>query len=318
MATYYVDSAATGAADGSSEADAWTTIDTAMNNVTGGDKVWVKASGTYSEQATIDTAGGQQTPVVFEGYSSTTGDNGIVAWTNSGATCLATALTSTYYIFKNFSFQNATSAFSSTTADYMTFYNCKFVSMSSHGIRGDNYFNFHNCEFTSNGGNGLDVDAGGAVTGCIFDSNTGTACQTDGTIVAFYNNVFFGKQNANGAYFNTGTISVINCTFDGEGGNNTNSVAVRAEGATQVFMADCIIYDWYIGVNLSNFPIHIQSCATNMLMNSNNTDFAETGVELLNVQGVTSAPGFTDEANDDYTLGASSPAIDAGQQPGTF
>ena len=84
MTTYYVDSAATGAADGSSEADAWTTIDTAMNNVVAGDKVWVKASATYSETPNIDTAGTSTLAIVFEGYTTTTGDRGKV--TVSGGT----------------------------------------------------------------------------------------------------------------------------------------------------------------------------------------------------------------------------------------
>ena len=83
MATYYVDTAVGDDANaGTSEGagNAWATIDKAMNTVAAGDKVWVKASGTYDENGNIDTAGSLLSPIEFEGYSSTTGDNGKVTW----------------------------------------------------------------------------------------------------------------------------------------------------------------------------------------------------------------------------------------------
>jgi hypothetical protein len=111
MATYYV-SAATGsdADSGLTEALAWLTVDKAMNTVTAGDKVWVKADGNYAELVTIDTAGTATTPIVFEGYTTTPGDGGRATITGSGAraNCMVSSLTAgthVYYIFKNFRLQ---------------------------------------------------------------------------------------------------------------------------------------------------------------------------------------------------------------------
>lgn len=66
------DDANVGTSEGSG--NAWKTIDKAMNTVAAGDKVWVKASANYTELVTIDTVGSIAAPIVFEGYTSTTGD----------------------------------------------------------------------------------------------------------------------------------------------------------------------------------------------------------------------------------------------------
>ena len=110
MTVYYVDGAIgndgnDGLAEGSS--NAWATIDKAMNTVIAGDKVWVKATGNYNELATIDTAGTSSLNIVFEGYTSTTGDNGKVTIDaqSTRASCIADATgVGTHYVFKNFIF----------------------------------------------------------------------------------------------------------------------------------------------------------------------------------------------------------------------
>src|SRR5210317_267991 len=158
MPTYYVDSAATGAADGSSEADAWTTIDTAMNNVVAGDKVWVKASGTYDENANIDTAGTINNWVVFEGYSTSTGDGGRPVWKNSSGQALTDSNTFNYYVFKNFDFDGSSS--SAIACDgLLYFYNCYFRNNGVHGAQMFNINNvFVNCEFSGNSFDGLNAN----------------------------------------------------------------------------------------------------------------------------------------------------------------
>ncbi len=77
MATYYVDGAVgddgnLGTSEGAG--NAWATLTKAMNTVAAGDKVWVKASATYTETMTMVTVGAQGTPIVFEGYTTATGD----------------------------------------------------------------------------------------------------------------------------------------------------------------------------------------------------------------------------------------------------
>ena len=90
MTTYYVESGHGGTNSGTSD-NPWTTVDTAMNNVVAGDKVYVKASATYNEDVTVDTAGGFSTNIVFEGYTTTPGDNG-KATISGTTTCITTTI----------------------------------------------------------------------------------------------------------------------------------------------------------------------------------------------------------------------------------
>lgn len=78
MATYYASSLASGGGAGTS-GDPFTLAecDSTSGNVVGGDKVWVKGDGTYTLAADFTTANGTSTaPIVFETYTTTTGDGG--------------------------------------------------------------------------------------------------------------------------------------------------------------------------------------------------------------------------------------------------
>jgi len=106
MTTFFVsDATGNDADDGLSEANAFLTIDKAMNTVAAGDKVFVKGDGTYSEDAVIDTVGTKTTPIVFEGYTTTTGDNG-KATMSATTNCISTALGAIFYLFLNFKFED--------------------------------------------------------------------------------------------------------------------------------------------------------------------------------------------------------------------
>lgn len=85
MAEVFLNSAATGAGDGTSEADAYTDFETAVNGLTYGDTLWIKNSGTtYGITADgsavdlshLDVSGTSNVNLVkFIGYDSVTGDN---------------------------------------------------------------------------------------------------------------------------------------------------------------------------------------------------------------------------------------------------
>jgi hypothetical protein len=101
---FFVDTA-TGndADDGLSEANAWLTIQKAADTAVAGEKVWIKA-GTYAEQVDFDTnAGTGSLPIVFEGYTSATGDGGQFTITGSGsrASCLVFNGTADHVTIKN-------------------------------------------------------------------------------------------------------------------------------------------------------------------------------------------------------------------------
>jgi hypothetical protein len=316
MTTYYVDTAVgndgnAGTSEGAG--NAWATIDHAMNTVAAGDKVWVKASGNYNETATLDTAGSAATPIVFEGYTSTTGDNGkaTIDGQSTRSNCITTILGATYYVFKNFVFTNATSIGASLgTADICTFVNCDFTNNGGAGIQIDNNITFINCESNSNSGRGFDPDTCNAYVGCIAHSNTTTGIVATAITSVVYKCVVYNNSTGNG--IDTTSGSIIGCTLDGE---NSAATGIRMTSETDSVICDNIIYDWATAVDSGTWD-SVQGFRGYNLLNSNTTDYDSTGQETLGIGDVTGAPSFTDEANDDYTLGGSSPAIDAGVQPG--
>lgn len=310
MTTYYVDSAATGTADGLSEANAWTTIDTAMNNVVAGDKVWVKASGTYSETPNMDTAGTAASPIVFEGYGTTTGDNEKV--TISGTTnCLTGSLGSTYYIYKNFIFSGASShGVSMTTSDYCSWINCEFNSNGSDGINADRDHLFVNCVMHSNTSSGVDMNNNARFIGCIAYGNGATQLKADSGVAAYKNVMYATPTNIKALTLNACAFVAAN-TIDGE---NTALTGIDIYQEADAIVVDNIIYDCQTGVDYGT-TIQPMTFIGYNLINSNTTNYDVSG-ENIGYQDVTDAPSFTDEAGDDYTVDSSSPAIAAGLTPG--
>jgi hypothetical protein len=320
MATYYIDGAVGSDANaGTSEGsgNAWATIDKAMNTVAAGDRVWVKATGTYVETPTIDTNGSNVSPIIFEGYTSTTGDEGKVTIASGATTNLsATTTSSCYYLFKNFIFSGGSSnAASPAGADYIMWYNCEFVSGGADGAGGTgNNWTFYHCEFLNNTSFGCDNtgNTNGIFAGCIFSGNGSGGVRSAQSVMLFYKNV--GFNNGTSAVFDLNACTAcIGNTVDGE---NTASVGIDIDGdAVYPIVIDNIVYDCTTGIGVSGSAWVVSVFMGYNLLNNNTTDYSNT-YEMTGVNDVTSAPAFTDEAGDDYTLGATSPAIDAGLTPG--
>jgi hypothetical protein len=320
MTTYFVDTALGDDANaGTSEGagNAWATIDKAMNTVAAGDKVWVKASGNYNETATMDTIGTFTNNIVFEGYTTTPGDNGKVTidGQSTRTSTISSLLAGAYYIFKNFIFTGATShSVSMTNTDNVLFFNCEFTSNGGRGVVGDNTLTFVCCEFTNNTGEGIYVDSSAVAVGCIFSGNASSQVRMLGCI-AFYKNVVYNTASSGlGADLNSANFVGMN-TLDGEGGTN---IGIKNETApsSQSILVDNIIYDWGTGVDAPATPTWALSFWGFNLLNSNSiADYDSTG-EMYGIQDVTSAPGFNNEAGDDYRLGQNSSALNAGLKPG--
>lgn len=320
MATYYVDTALgadinAGTSEGSG--NAWATIDKAMNTVAAGDKVWVKASGTYSEDALLDTPGDTTTgPIVFEGYTSTTGDNGQVTM-SATTSCLAAGTISAgnyFYVFKNFKFTGGSShAVNVLAGDNCTWVNCEFSGAGADGINADDYHKFYKCVFSGNTSEGANVDVQPVFICCRFTNNGGTTSQVNALAGTFLFCEFFGAS-VGGINFdgNVGPFIIINCTFDGEATASQNGIYFNHGTEVQGFVAiNNILYDWNGSAVLADLNFGDLNLIGYNLINSNTTDY---GTNISNTLGndVTSAPTFTNEAGDVYTLGSGSPAVHVG------
>lgn len=314
MTTYYV-SAATGndSDTGLTEALAWLTIDHAMNTIAEGDKVWVKADGNYAELVTIDTVGGSTTPIVFEGYSSTTGDNGqaTITGSDSRANCVVdskTAGTIVWYIFKNFRFTAATDVGFLTDCDKLTFKNCKFDNNGSHGLQ-CRLVGCEKCEFSDNTTDGCVVSAlGGIFINCKFYSNGQNGLNTFAngvSCVAFGCICFDNAVNSIKTGGNLQISAIINCVCDGNTKNSNTGILMAS---TQQAVVNTVMYDCDTGFATESVGELLIS--RNNCVNANTTAYSNAATFTGEV---TSAPQFTNEVGGaDYTPAAGSPLIDAG------
>jgi hypothetical protein len=316
MATYYVE-AGHGGTDSGTEANPWLTIDQAMAGLGDGDKVWVKATASYTE--TVDIDGHQatwNTPIVIEGYTSSTGDGGKV--TIDGGAARASGIVesgfagNTNYVFKNFIIQNHTShGIDLNDVDRFTWKNCEFIgngTVSGHGALVGLLHAFENCKFNSNSADGCACQSNGIFIGCEFMSNGGSGLDGSGTTLAVFCTFFSNGTTAmdSGASHDVVTL-MVNCTVDGDGKDTVNglnqSVAFRHFGA----IVNCILYDCTNGIDFSNGEAFI---SRNNLVNSNTNNYIN-GAGTYSGE-VTSAPAFVDEGSQDYALTVASPARDAG------
>ena len=315
MATYYVDNAnGSDASDGLSEANAWATIDKAMNTVAAGDKVWVQGGTDYTETATMDTVGTTTAWIVFEGYTSTTGDGGkaTIDGASTRANGITSSLAATYYRFENLIFENHTgNGFNTITSDALLFVNCEFNNNGGRGAECDNVGVFIDCTATGNTGDGFGSDVGGRYISCTAHNNSGDGFQGDSGATVFYNcisssnslNGFIGQGSGT-----SGAMCAFNCTVDGDG-KDTNIGFDESFVAAPVVLVNCIAYDCTTGIEGHSTTPSAAQIGRNNLVNGNTTAYTVWDPTSTDV---TSAPGFTNEANQDYTLAGGSAARNAG------
>ena len=311
MATYYVDGAVgNDGNDGLSEGagNAWATVDKAMDNVAAGDKVWIKASATYSESPAIDTAGTIVTEIVFEGYTSATGDGGRATIVGMLTDTIATNI---MYCFKNIVF-DANGANANCTqlgSSSITWRNCVFKNATSTGQTMVFTGCFYECEFLDNGSDGTALDGASTFVNCKFYRNTVSGIDCAGTVIC-YNCVFFsnGEHAIDGGAANGAVIVVLNCTVDGDSKDTLSGINNNASFRGYVVAANSIFYDCETGIDSDYGDRDI------LVYNLLNSNTANYGGDAAGQEGeVTGAPLFTNEvAGADYSLGAGSPARGAG------
>jgi hypothetical protein len=296
MATFYVSDATGDNADnGSTEALAWATIDYAMNNVSAGDKVWVKADGDYTETADITFLGTTSATIEFEGYTTTPGDGGqaTIDAESVRAACIGDhfATSAAYYVFRNFIFTNATASDVTLSVSDVIFKNCTFSNASVAGCTCATASVFENCLFDSNGASGIDCSGLVEAVGCRFTDNTtgGDAIECLGGNASF--------------------AVILGCTIDGDAKSTNTGIDLGSSFWKRAIVINNIVYDCVSGIDSASQGTFFVS--RNNLLNNNTTDYPGSRFQTFEGE-VTSAPQFEDEAGGDYSLGAGSPARNAG------
>jgi hypothetical protein len=316
--TYYVDGAVgDNGNDGEDEGagNAWATIDYALNNIVAGDKVWVKASATYTENPELEVEGALTTPIVFEGYTSSPGDGGrasIVGEIGDGV--IDDRL---YYVFVNFDISNSGGAgsgrcvvFNDPQSSNTCWKNCVFHDNNAFSLLTLNAgpHIFESCEFNDATGDGV-VGVTLAFVGCKFDTIAASAIDASGPVFCFFCEFFDVESNAidGGAAADTFLIAVNN-TIDG---NDQATAAGILKGSGihgPVIAINNIVYDCTNGMSWGcKEPYGI---SLNNLVNANTDDYVQNA--FTSSGEVTDAPAFTAEGSNDYSLAAGSPALSAG------
>lgn len=331
--TYYVD-AANGHDDstGTSEAGAWASLSKAADTATtAGDLVYVQGGTSYTAQdgangcvLYIDSAGVVNNPIVYEGYTTTPGDNGVAtlnAGTNTLASAVKTAISgAVYYVFKNLRFTGGSGdGFDANgeTDDSCAFYDCQFDTNSGWGMQGDNYYLFVRCIFNNNTVGGLDLDSYNRFLTCKVYSNTGHGLYTASSN-SFVFNVFYDNGDGAGADYHARTAgysSFIGNSFDGD--NKAGSVGIKQDTpSTSVEIhTNNIFYDLAVGIEADGNAKEMSYNDHNFFY-SNGTDRTNVDVGDNDVTG--SGDPFTASATRDYTLKADSEALAEGMDGGSI
>lgn len=134
MATVYYNSAATGADDGTSEADAFDDLQTALSSLSAGDHLYCKNGSSREGSQTVNLSfsgpTGSGPPVIIEGYGSTPGD-GIRYQTASPC-----VWSGSNWVLKYFDIDkgaDGTDAYHFGNADGWLMYRCKGTSTYNYG-----------------------------------------------------------------------------------------------------------------------------------------------------------------------------------------
>lgn len=253
---YYVDGAVgndgnAGTSPGAG--NAWATVQKAADTAVAGEKVWVKASASYAEQVDFDTnAGTSASPIVFEGYTTTTGDGGraTITGSNARASCLVFNGTADFVRFKNFVFTSPTTqCVLGTTAntDGPSFDNCQFLKGSgtpSRAFYAGGYqrlsgLKLFRCEISGGfSGDGISAAVATSLTivGCkIIDcGGNGVTIPAYGPILVLLDSIIAGNTgdgvNAGGT---VAGITVVGNTIEGNGGDGLD-ISGATDGAVTV------------------------------------------------------------------------------------
>ena len=219
MANYYVDPAATGAADGSSWTDAWTSLQTAADTATAGDTVYCRGTQTLAAAIDFDTNSGSSGSMIkFVGCNaagSVDGTQFILDGNSTAANCINGDVD--FVWLENIKLTNATShgvTYSTYTTSWV-WNNVWVHSNGGYGLYGNNYWRYarmFRCRFSSNSSGGVYRVRGIHFTACSFSGNTSYGINNS-TEMFFVGCVF---DDSDVAIYGGGNYHVlVNCVFDG-------------------------------------------------------------------------------------------------------
>lgn len=306
MANYYVDPAATGAANGTSWTDAWTTLDSGLSTAAAGDVVYLRGTQTVGvgQAQVVDNSGSLAAGYVkFIGCNAAGEVDGTRYVMNVALTqtqCIYTSTARTFIWLENIEINSGVYAVDPNgNCDHWVFNNCYFHDQTTYSLRNAGnlrYFQAFRCTFASIT-RGVDGGINPLFAGCKFLS-CGTGCYQ---IVA-------GRFN---------NCLVLNCTTAGlrlSELSNLENCILHGNGIGLDFYAGSVP-SRVLGCRFTANTTGIVNAGNLTLANSylqNTTDITNTGLlTYLNIDGsiahvVTSGAdtdyGYVNSAGGDFNL----------------
>jgi predicted outer membrane repeat protein len=310
-AVLYVDTIAPGSNNGSSWANAYTSLQLALSVATAGTTIEV-GQGTYSPgtapTATFELINGVNIDGGYAGYGTSNPDarsassyvttltgNGtsyhVVTGSGTNSTAVLDGLTITAGSTNSFALYNVSA---SPTIDQ-----CTFTDNAGGGMYDDPYSapNVSDCEFIGN----TSAGAGGAiysqsslpsaVTNCLFVGNSALGS---------------GPHEGGGAIvvFGGGVITITNCTFSQNTASLSQGGAIYTEGGPPI-INNCIL--WGDGAPLGSEIYNYDGLQQPVMVGNSDVEGGYAGTGNIN-----SNPQFVDPTADDFQIQSYSPCVDAG------
>lgn len=328
MTVYYVDNvlgdnANLGTSAGSG--NAWNDVAYALTQVAQGDHVYVKGGTTYTETNLLVTAGDRTDYIRIEGYTTTPGDRGRAVLDPTAAVDVVAQTSGAVgyhcYRWENITFNGGVRGYDDPIAINCVFYNCIFSNNSDIAINGGDGWIIANCDLYGNGGAGdycIDIQNESTVYRNNWYNNVNGCLIESGSFVGNLSTQF-SASGSGLVVLKTGIASsvlIAQNTFDGENATPTNGLTLSSN-VHAYCIYDNIIYDLNKGISGAGTQHEDAYLISNNLFNSNATNDLDSLAALYQYDEQTTAPAFTNEAGDDYTLGSSSDAIDNASAPGT-
>lgn len=331
-----------GTSEGTGATGAWRTLQKAMDEVAAGDTVWVKAGRAHTDDddadtycAEIQTVGTITAPIFFIGYKTTKGDaetyraahpdlhpsNSALdeyrAVIDGNPNTLAQGIevpdltgAALYYVFKNIRVHNCTAqgfGLHHSVESRVTLKNCR-SDANSIGVYGYQDV-VESCCIDNNTLLGVPLMNKTIVFSCDVFNNGGDGLESTWRNAVVKNRIFgnggHGFNASNGGCFEF----VFGNTFDGDG-KPAGKVAIYLNAAANPVVANNIIHDFAIGLKCNGGNPGDRFAVRNNLITDCTTprdDFPEGMGDVIAAD-----PKFVDEANGDYGLSWSSPAVGMG------
>jgi hypothetical protein len=292
---------------------AFTTIQRSVNVVRAGEKTWIKATANYNEQVTVaaGAVGTVTAPVVFEGYTTTKGDDGVITIDGQATrvNCWIPTSANQFHVFKHMRFTGGTgSGFAGGAATaHCTFKKCRFDTNALTGCTVDANCIFEGCYAHNNTTRGFLTTAFTPFLGCIAANNGTSGFETQGGV--FFDCIGYSNAVKNFISTQTAFHLFINCTVDGDAKDSDDGFDVASAFNNSVCaVLNCIAYDCTTGFR-APAGVGERWLSRNNLVNANTTAY----VNFSTFEGeVTAAPGFVNEATADHGITGSSAAKNAG------